>query len=103
MQVIGITGGAGAGKSAILEYLEENYKVKNLVADRIAKALMEPDTECYRKLLKFLPVEAYHEDESIDRAALAELIFQSEDLRSRVNRVVHTAVKEYILDQIAEQ
>ncbi|MEY8516883.1 dephospho-CoA kinase [Lachnospiraceae bacterium 29-84] len=103
MQVIGITGGAGAGKSAILEYLEENYKVKNLVADRIAKALMEPDTECYRKLLKFLPVEAYHEDESIDRAALAELIFQSEDLRSRVNRVVHPAVKEYILDQIAEQ
>ena len=37
MQVIGITGGVGAGKSAILEYLEENYKVKVLVADRIAQ------------------------------------------------------------------
>ena len=57
MQVIGITGGVGAGKSAILEYLQENYKVKNLEADRIAERLMEPGTECYEQLLKFLPVE----------------------------------------------
>ena len=42
MQVIGITGGVGAGKSAILEYLEQNYRVKNLIADKIAKRLMEP-------------------------------------------------------------
>ena len=47
MQVIGITGGVGAGKSAILEYLEQNYRVKNLIADKIAKRLMEPGSECY--------------------------------------------------------
>ena len=69
MQVIGITGGVGAGKSAILEYLEENYRVKNLEADRIAEKLMEPGTECYDKLLKFLPVNIYNEDETINRSA----------------------------------
>ncbi len=103
MQVIGITGGVGAGKSAILEYLEENYKVKVLVADRIAQALMDPDTDCYQKLMKFLPVEVYNEDETINRIALADKIFRSEELRHRVNRVVHPAVKEYILEQIEEQ
>ena len=103
MQVIGITGGVGAGKSAILEYLEENYKVKVLVADRIAQMLMEPDTDCYHKLIKFLPVEVYNEDETINRIVLAERIFRSEELRRRVNRVVHPAVKEYILAQIEEQ
>ena len=103
MQVIGITGGVGAGKSAILEYLEQNYRVKNLIADKIARMMMEPGSECYRKLLKFLPVEVYNEDESINRSALAAAIFTSEDLRKRVNDVMHPVVKEYILAQIEEQ
>lgn len=103
MQVIGITGGVGAGKSAILEYLEQNYKVKNLIADKIARMLMEPGSECYQKLLKFLPVEVYNDDETINRAALSAAIFSSDDLRSRVNEVMHPAVKEYILGQIEEQ
>ena len=103
MQVIGITGGVGAGKSAILEYLEQNYRVKNLIADKIARMLMEPGSECYRKLLKFLPVEVYNEDESINRSALSAALFSSDDLRARVNEVMHPAVKEYILGQITEQ
>lgn len=103
MQVIGITGGVGAGKSAILEYLEQNYRVKNLIADKIAKRLMEPGSECYRKLLKFLPVEVYNDDETINRGALSAAIFSSDELRVRVNEVMHPAVKEYIIGQIAEQ
>ncbi len=103
MQVIGITGGVGAGKSAILEYLQENYKVKNLEADRIAEMLMEPGTECYELLLKFLPVEIYNEDETINRQALAKKLFDSPQLRQEVNKVVHPAVKQYICDRIEEQ
>lgn len=103
MQVIGITGGVGAGKSAILEYLQENYKVKNLEADRIAEMLMEPGTECYEQLLKFLPVEIYNEDETINRQALAKKLFESPQLRQEVNKVVHPAVKRYICDRIEEQ
>jgi len=103
MQVIGITGGVGAGKSAILEYLEQNYRVKNLVADKIAKMMMEPGSECYQKLLKFLPVEVYNEDETINRSALAAALFSSDELRGRVNEVMHPVVKEYILGQIEEQ
>lgn len=103
MQVIGITGGVGAGKSAILEYLQENYKVKNLEADRIAEMLMEPGTECYEALMKFLPVEIYNEDETINRPALAKKLFDSPQLRQEVNKVVHPAVKQYICDRIEEQ
>ncbi len=103
MQVIGITGGAGAGKSVVLEYLEQNYKVKNLEADRIAQMLMEPQTDCYWKLQKFLPSEAYNEDGTINRESLAEELFGSDELREQVNQVVHPAVKNYILGQIAEQ
>ncbi|MEG1946650.1 MAG: dephospho-CoA kinase [Lachnospiraceae bacterium] len=102
MQVIGITGGVGAGKSAILEYLEETYRVKTLVADEIAHELMQPGTECYQRLLKFLPQDVYRDDETIDRKLLAEHLFGYERLRRRVNRIVHPAVKEVILQQIEE-
>ena len=104
MQVIGITGGVGAGKSAILEYLEKNYKAKNLIADEIAHDLMEPGTECYEKLLRILPVEVYQEDhEHIDRKALAKELFASKELREKVNGIVHPAVKDFIRGEIAEQ
>lgn len=103
MQVIGITGGVGAGKSVILEYLKGNYKVRNLEADRIAEMLMKPGTECYDKLIKFLPVEVYNDDETINRSTLAEKLFESPKLRQEVNQVVHPAVKVYIQERIEEQ
>lgn len=104
MQVIGITGGVGAGKSAILDYLEKNYKVKNLIADEIAHDLMKPGTECYEKLLRVLPAEVYEEDnENIDPKALAKELFSSQELREKVNGIVHPAVKQFIKEEIAEQ
>lgn len=104
MQVIGITGGVGAGKSAILDYLEKNYKVKNLIADEIAHNLMKPGTECYEKLLRILPVDVYEEDnENINRKALAKELFSSKELREKVNSIVHPAVKQFIKQEIAEQ
>ena len=47
MKFIGITGGVGAGKSAILEYIAEHYNAKVMLADEIAHDLMMPGTKCY--------------------------------------------------------
>ena len=58
MKFIGITGGVGAGKSAILSYLAQKPKTKVLLADEIAHELMEPGTECYHQI-----VEAFAEDD----------------------------------------
>ena len=42
MKLIGITGGVGAGKSAILSYLQENYNCRVELADLIAHKVKEP-------------------------------------------------------------
>jgi len=52
MRFIGITGGVGAGKSAILSYLAEKPKTKVMLADEIAHKLMEPGTACYQEIVK---------------------------------------------------
>ena len=42
MIFIGITGGVGAGKSAVLGYLKELDGVRVMLSDEIAHELMEP-------------------------------------------------------------
>ena len=39
--IIGVTGSSGAGKSTVCEFLENNYKVKIINADKISKKLWE--------------------------------------------------------------
>ena len=50
MRFIGITGGVGAGKSAILEYIDRMPDSRVMLADEIAHELMEPGSECYNRL-----------------------------------------------------
>ena len=50
MRVIGITGGVGAGKSAILKYLTGMPGVRVVEADEVGHLLMEPGMECYEKI-----------------------------------------------------
>ena len=47
---IGITGGVGAGKSAVLSYLKELDGVRVMLSDEIAQELMEPGSDCYNRL-----------------------------------------------------
>ncbi len=42
MKVIGITGGIGAGKTAVLSYMEKNYNCRILLADEAAHQVKEP-------------------------------------------------------------
>lgn len=37
MKIIGITGGVGAGKSHILDYIEEKYKARIIKTDEAAE------------------------------------------------------------------
>lgn len=102
-KVIGITGGVGAGKSAILDYIEEHFNAKVLKADDIAHDLMEPGTACHEKLRELLPQEAFLGDGHLNRPVLAGLMFSGKNLRSEVNGIVHPAVKAYIMDTISKE
>lgn len=99
MKFIGITGGVGAGKSAILEYIEKNYHAKVMLADEIAHDLMMPGTKCYDTIKAEFAKEAiFLEDGTFNRSKMAEVIFGNDKKRDRMNAIVHPAVKEYILE-----
>ena len=100
MRFIGITGGVGAGKSAILAHLASKPGIRVMLADEIAHDLMQPGTECFQKLKeKFAGEDIYQPDGSFDRAQLAAVIFSDDRKREELNAIVHPAVREYVLQQ----
>lgn len=95
MKFIGITGGVGAGKSAILKFLHDHYKCKIYMADKVAFEVRLPGTECHRRLCELLGEEVVS-----DRRLMAEKIYGDEELLSQVNNIIHPAVREFL---VAEQ
>ena len=98
MKFIGITGGVGAGKSAVLDYLATKPGVRVMLADEIAHELMEPGTDCYEQIRQAFPEhDIYKEDRHFDRIKLAKVIFSDENKRAGMNGIVHPAVKAYVI------
>ena len=50
MKVIGITGGVGSGKSAVLAWIEQEYGACICQMDEVAKQLQKKGTECFKKI-----------------------------------------------------
>ena len=101
MHFIGITGGVGAGKTAILSYLESNYPCRVMLADEIAHDVMEPGRDCYRKLQElFAKDQVFEADGQIDRKRMAQVLFSDEEKRLALNNIVHPAVKQYVIDEM---
>ena len=104
MKFIGITGGVGAGKSAILEYLQKKEHVRVMLADEIAHQLMEPGTTCFHRLKeRFKDADIFLPEGGFDREKVARFIFREEEQRLVFNSIVHPAVKEYVLEQYEKE
>ncbi len=102
MKFIGITGGVGAGKSAVLKYLSEKENTRVMLADEIAHDLMKKGTRCYRKIVRtFMYENLIDANGEFNREQLAKIIFSSKENRLKMNAIVHPAVKEYVKQQYA--
>lgn len=102
MRLIGITGGVGAGKTTILEYIRAHYLCRIYLADEVAHAVKEPGQPCYEALVALLGREILEEDGRIHKGRMAERIFRDESLLEQVNAIVHPAVQNFLLEKIKE-
>lgn len=102
MKVIGVTGGVGAGKSEVLAYLAGKYNCRVIMADRLAQQLEEPGGVCYEPLIELLGEKVLEENGGIDRQKMAA-VFADKRLLQKVNGIVHPAVKQALLAEIAKE
>lgn len=103
MKLIGITGGIGAGKTAVLSLLKELCRCRVLLADDAGNEVKLPGQPCYERLVALLGQEVLAEDGTIDRKKMAALIFSDHALLEQVNSIIHPEVKRYILQEVQKE
>lgn len=103
MKVIGITGGVGAGKTQILEYLNNRYGATICQADAVGKKLQKKGTECFDAIVAHFGTEILDAKGELDREKLADIVFSDKVKLSVLNSIVHPAVKEEIYKKIAKE
>jgi len=103
MRIIGITGGVGAGKSKILHFLAEEYQAVTRQLDEVAYDLQRPGFSCFQKIVEAFGETVLTTQGELDRQKIGQVIFENPKQREKIEQIVHPAVREWILQDIAEQ
>ncbi|WP_205877927.1 dephospho-CoA kinase [Mycobacterium camsae] len=88
---IGLTGGIGAGKSALSNTFSECGGII-VDGDVIAREVVEPGTEGLKSLVDSFGADILRPDGALDRPALAAKAFADEKERRKLNGIVHPLV-----------
>ena len=88
---IGLTGGIGAGKSAVSARFAHHGAVV-VDADTIAREVVEPGTPGLAAITAEFGREILAADGTLDRAALAKIVFADPDRRAALEQIVHPLV-----------
>lgn len=103
MQVIGITGGIGAGKSQVLHYIGQHYSCRIILADDVGNEVKLPGKICYNQLVDLLGNDILDKEGYIQKEKMAARIFSDQELLLKVNAIIHPAVMDHILAEIQKE
>lgn len=97
--VLGLTGGIASGKSTVSDYLYEQGAVI-IDADVVSREVVRPGAKGLSGLTAEFGRKILHEDGTLNRAALGDIIFNSKEKRDIVNGILHPLIKEEMLAQV---
>ena len=101
MKLIGLTGGAGSGKSTVAAMFRE-LGAAIIDADEASHAVYEPGTPGFREVVEAFGSEYVRDDGHIDRAKLGDLVFKNPEARQKLNAIVHPRVREWMAEHTAQ-
>ena len=103
MKIIGITGGVGAGKTQILEYMNGKYGATICQTDAVGKKLQKKGTKCFEDIVECFGTKILDEKGELDREKLAAIVFTDNDKLAKLNAIVHPAVWEEVEKKVAKE
>lgn len=102
MLLIGLTGGIGSGKSTVSALLARRGAVV-IDADAITRELQLPGTPVVAAMVERFGAEILQADGSLDRQAVADIVFADADALADLNRIVHPAVGVEIAERLQRE
>lgn len=101
MRLIGLTGGIGSGKSSVSAALARRG-ARIVDADVIVRELQSPGTVVFAEMVDRFGPGIVAEDGSLDRQAVADIVFHDEQALADLGVIVHPRVHEEIERRVAE-
>ena len=101
MIVIGLTGGIGSGKSTVSDRFVDLGAVL-IDADRIVRELQEPGASVHADMVTHFGASILNEDATLNRQAVADLVFSNKEALRELNNIVHPPVNREIRRRIRE-
>lgn len=101
MILIGLTGGIGSGKSTVSARLAD-LGARVIDADAITREVQQPGTEVFAAIVERFGDGVVAADGTLDRPALAAIVFADPDELKALNDIVHPAVGVEIAERLAE-
>ena len=90
MKIIGLAGGSGSGKTTVAELFSENG-FAYINTDEVYHALTSRKSPCLEDLIQEFGSGIVNAEYSLDRKALASIVFQdgAEEKRKKLNQITH--------------
>jgi dephospho-CoA kinase len=100
LKLIGLTGGAGSGKSTVAAMFRE-LGAEIVDADQAAHSVYAPGTSGFDKVVdEFGP--QFVRDGAIDRRKLGDHVFHDPEALARLNAIVHPLVRQWMAERTVE-
>lgn len=99
MLLVGLTGGLGAGKTTVAGMLADRGAIV-VDADELAHRAIAPGTRGHQKVLEVFGDGVLAEDGSIDRAALAQIVFRDPEARRALESITHPEVFRLLAEEV---
>lgn len=94
MIVIGVTGSIGMGKSTVAKMLADEYNAPVHDADAVVRELLGPMGLAVAAVGGTFPESFDRKKKQIDRAKLAEIIFDDQEKREALEGILHPMVRD---------
>ena len=93
---IGLTGGIASGKTMVADFFS-SLGVPVIDTDIIARQVVEPGTAALSEIRITFGDEIIHDDGSLDRKAMREIVFAETEKREQLEAIVHPRIREETL------
>jgi len=102
MQIVGLTGGIGSGKSTIAR-LFADQGVHWVDADDVAREVVVPGTPALKAISEHFGKDILLDSGELNRAELRSWIFQDDTERQWLEQLLHPLIREAMLEQLKPQ